>query len=498
MVLAATAPLSPARALRAPDRSTIAPLTMRAAAAGGANFSLIPPDLRSAYALPKTGAAHQTIAIISAYDDPAAQTDLNAYTKRFGIPACTAANRCFRKLNQAGAASPLPQTDPSGGTFLTESSVGAELARGVCESCSILLVEAKSADKPDVSAAVSTAAQAGATVIVTAFNEGEAPGDPGYESAYTPRGAVVVSASGDSGHTGLSFFPASLPGVLAVGGTQLDLTAGGSYQGETAWSQTTSGCSLYNASAVWQSALAASAGCVGKRAVVDLAAVAQPGALVYVRDAGAPCGTAWCEAAGTSVAAPIIAGVIGLAGSTGRAEPQMLYQHARSDPQAFHDIKSGADSPVCKGARICQARAGWDGPTGLGTPDGLAAFLPSGGALDPHHPRLAVTPSRGRLSASRAWTAKLTLANTNPFALTGSLTLSGRLRTGGRLRTVKLAARPFKLAPLATGAQTLTIAGGDRATLRQLGSASVTVTVSLRGPAGRSVRLTRSLRLYAP
>ncbi|MGI8714931.1 MAG: S53 family peptidase [Solirubrobacteraceae bacterium] len=468
------------------------------AAAAGPEFSLTPADFRSAYSLPKTGAAHQTIAIISAYDDPAAQTDLTAYTKRFGIPACTTANRCFRKLNQTGAASPLPQTDPSGGTFLTESSVGAELARGVCQSCSILLVEANSADKPDVSAAVSTAANAGATVIVTSFNEGESPGDPAYDSDYTPRNAVVVSASGDSGHTGLIYFPASLPGVLAVGGTQLDLTGSGSYQGETAWYSTTSGCSLYNPAAVWQGALAASAGCAGKRADVDLAAVAQPGALVHVRDAGAPCGTAWCEADGTSVAAPIIAGVIGLAGSAGSAEPRMLYGHARSDPQAFHDIRSGADSVVCKGARICQARTGWDGPTGLGAPDGLAAFEPSGGALDPSHPGLTVTPSHGRLNASRTWTTKLTLANTNPVAVTGSLTLSGRLPAEGGLRTVKLAVRSFKLAPLATGAQTLTIAAGDRATLRQLGSAPVTVSVSLRGPAGRTVKLTRSLRLYAP
>jgi subtilase family serine protease len=349
------------------------------AASAEYQYSLTPQNIRAAYSLPKTGARHQTIAIISVFDDPAAQSDLNAYTRRFKLPACTTRNGCFRKLNEKGATSPLPGPDLSGGSFVTESSTGIEVARGVCPSCHILLVEANLPSKSDLSAAVNIAAKKGATVIVTTFDQAEDPSDTQYAADYRHPHSIVVAASGDEGYSGSAYFPATLPSVLSVGGTSLSLKRSGTaYRSEGAWPESTSGCSIVQTAPAWQKPFAKLVGCRNRRAVVDLAAAAEPGPLVKIADAPAPCGKTWCEIDGTSVAAPIIGGIIGLAGSQGDREPAMLYRHARARPSDFHDVKSGFTSYSCHRARICQAKNGFDGPTGLGTPNGLAAFLPSG------------------------------------------------------------------------------------------------------------------------
>jgi hypothetical protein len=495
MTFAVAAPVAGA-ASHSPSRLA-APAPLARAAAFDA-YSLSPADFHSIYALPKTGAAHQTIAIVSAFDDPEVQSDLNAYTKAFKIPACTMSDGCFRELNQSGAASPLPAPDPTGGTWLTESSVGTEVARGVCESCSIMLVEADAPTKYDLSTAVDAAARAGATVVVTAFSLAEEPTDSQYLPEYSHPGTVVVSASGDQGYNGAPYFPASLPDVIAVGGTQLNRRANGAYQNETAWSQTTSGCSLANPAPPWQASLAASVGCGSQRAVADLAAVAQPGALVHVQGVGSPCGSSLCEADGTSVSAPIIAGVIGLAGGLGSSEARLLYQHAHSDPGAFHDVTSGSTSN-CDGHAICSARRGYDGPTGLGTPDGLGAFLASGGAIDRRHPALAVSAPRSGVRISSRWLIRVGLRNANPFAVGGSIAVTRRLRLGRALRTVTFAGAGFKLAPLAGATATLTIAHGYRQALKQAGSLLVWVSLrGVHGPAGAKVTVSKSLRLYAP
>lgn len=455
------------------------------AAAPTAGASLTPNQIHAAYALPKTGARHQTIAIVSAYDDPDVQADLNDYTKRFGIPACTTAKRCFRILNQNGTPSPLPQRDPTGGVFITESSVGVEVARGVCQSCSIMLVEAGSFSQTDLSAAVATAARAGAGVIVTTFNLPESLNDAGYAPDFVHSRSIVVAASGDSGFSGPPSFPGSLPGVLAVGGTNLNLGRGGAYRRETAWNDTTSGCSQFQSAGQWQAGLASSVGCGAHRAVADLAAVANPGPLVHIQDYGSPCGPAWCEADGTSVAAPLIAGVIGLAGSRGAAELPMLYAHAHSDPGAFHDVTAGSTSG-CAGQPICSARAGYDGPTGLGTPYGLAAFLADGGAVNRRHPEFAIAAPHGRLSVTRQWSTRVTLRNRNPFAIHGTLALS------------RFASARFTIPPLASRTVSLVVRGAQRGLLKSLGRVSVTASAKIRGPAGRAVTVRRGLLISAP
>jgi hypothetical protein len=458
------------------------------ASAASTEFSLSPANIRAAYGLPKTGAPHQTIAVVSALGDPSVAADLNAYSKRFGIPPCTVANHCFRVLNEDGAASPLPAADQSG-VWLTESSVGVEVARGICQSCSIMLVEARSPSKFDVSTAVNTAAKLGATVVETAFEDAPAPDDTQFASDYSHPGTVVVAASGDAGYTSLVFFPATMPSVLAVGGTHLDLTPGGQYQDEFAWEATTTGCSPYDDAAPWQKPFAVSVGCGSQRVISDLAAVADPGMLVHVQDVGSPCGNVFCEADGTSVSAPIIAGMIGLAGSLGSNESKLIYAHARSEHNVFRDVRIGVVQG-CRNTPVCRVRRGFDGPTGLGTPYGLAAFLQSGGALDPRHPQFGVTGTNGQLRTTNRWMTHLGVQSHNPFALTVNVTLwSGRRMLGSTRVT---------LGPEASSAVSIKVVSRYRTLLKSLGTIRARAIATGRGPAGRSVNVAKSLKLHAP
>src|ERR1019366_4944540 len=121
-----------------------------------------------------------------------------------------------------------------------------------------------------------------------------------------------------------------------------------------------------------------------------------------------------------------------------------------SDPGAFRDITTGTNNAFCADQPYCAARRGYDGPTGLGTPYGLAAFLPSGGVLDPHRPLITVSAAKGRLSVNRRWTTQVKVANSNPFSLGGSVTLRRRLRIGNRLQLITFATTKVTVGPLAS------------------------------------------------
>ncbi len=495
---ASTAPPS-ANLAEAPVTITPAAPIEGSAQAARAPQALTPSKIHAVYALPERGARGQRIAIISAYDDPHLQADLNAYDKRFGLPPCTFQNRCLGKLNERGKPSPLPGPDATGGMWITESALGTEVAHAVCQSCSIVLVEADQDSPPDLSKAVGAAAQAGATVVVTTFTPAEDPLASEFEHYYSDPHAAVVSAVGDApggyqwGYSGELNFPSSLPDVLAVGGTQLRTGRG---SGETAWSGTVSGCSLYFHPAPWQTNAATKSACGSQRAGADVAALASPGAVVHITGAGQP-GGPWYLASGTSLSSPIIGGVIGLAGSMGSREAQILYQRAHSDPSAFHDITTGANAADCPGL-ICKAVRGWDGPTGLGTPAGLEAFLPGGPKLALHDPRITPSAPRDVLRPSKNWVTRVHLSNGNAFRVSGSLVVERSLRIGGRLRLIRFATANFRLGPLGTASPTLRIAKQYRSLLKSLGSVTVSARLVARGAVGPAATVQRKLTLHAP
>src|SRR5690349_8987618 len=108
----------------------------RAAAAAAAPAGYGPADLKSAYKLP-TGSGSPTVAIVDAYDDPTAEHDLGVYRSQFGLPSCTTANGCFKKINQSGGTTP-PAVD---GGWAQEISLDIDMVSAICPNCHILLVE---------------------------------------------------------------------------------------------------------------------------------------------------------------------------------------------------------------------------------------------------------------------------------------------------------------------------------------------------------------------
>jgi subtilase family serine protease len=184
-------------------------------------------------------------------------------------------------------------------------------------------------------------------------------------SFYTHPGIAVTASSGDSGF-GVEY-PASSRFVTAVGGTTLTRSSNARGWTETAWSGAGSGCSRFNTALSGQAGV--NTGC-SRRAVADVSAVANPATGVAVFDSTAFQGqSGWLVFGGTSVSAPIIASVYGLAGNAASINNNFPYTHST----ALFDVTSGTNGN-CNPAQLCRARAGWDGPTGLGTPNGTGAF----------------------------------------------------------------------------------------------------------------------------
>ncbi|MBV8984559.1 MAG: S53 family peptidase [Acidimicrobiia bacterium] len=330
-----------------------------------------PADVASAYKLSTSGGAGQTVAIVDAYDDPNAVADLSVYRSQFGrgacnavaLTGCTFANGAtIKKLNQSGVQGSYPNAN---GGWAEEISLDLDMVSGICPNCNILLVEANSSSMPDLAAAVNTAAAKGATAISNSYGGNEFYGETSYDLSYTHAGIPITVSTGDSGY-GVEY-PASSPNVTAVGGTTLKTASNSRGWTETAWSGAGSGCSAFEPRPSFQSS--ATTGC-SNRAVADVSAVADPNTGVSVYDTYGS-DTGWEVFGGTSVASPIIASVYALAGNGVSIGPSYPYSHSGS----LFDITSGTNGCKRRAAlQLCTARNGWDGPTGLGTPNGTGAF----------------------------------------------------------------------------------------------------------------------------
>jgi subtilase family serine protease len=341
-------------------RTDITPLKAPAPNATPSGYG--PSSLQSAYNLPSaTAGAGRTVAIVDAYDDPTAEADLAVYRAQFGLPACTTANGCFKKIDQNGGTS-YPRTN---GGWAQEISLDIDMVSAICPNCHILLVEAKSSSFANLGTAVNRAAATPGVVAISNSYGGSDASDAAYGSYYNHPGIAVTASSGDSGY-GASY-PASSHYVTAVGGTTLNTASTTRGWSETAWSGAGSGCSAYNTAL--SGAASFGTGCA-KRAEADVSAVANPSTGVAVYDSTAYQGlSGWLVFGGTSVSSPIIASVYALAGNTGSIDNNYPYAHSAS----LFDVTSGSNGS-CPTTQWCNARAGWDGPTGLGTPNGTGAF----------------------------------------------------------------------------------------------------------------------------
>lgn len=318
-----------------------------------------PSDLRAAYNIPATSATQRTIAIVDAYGYNNAEADLAVYRSTFGLPACTTANGCFRKYNQRGVQGSYPRQNTG---WAQETALDLDMASAICPDCRIILVQADSASLANLAAAVRTAGSLGAFVISNSYSGGES-GSTTYEAAYNQSGIAITASTGDSGY-GVGF-PASSNHVIAVGGTSLTRSSTTRGWSESAWSGAGSGCSAVYPKPSWQT----DTGCA-RRSLADISAVADPATGVAVYGPTTNVSTAgWQVYGGTSASAPIIAAAYASQGTSSYAYP---VQGTYANRAYLNDVISGSNGSC--GTYLCNAVPGFDGPTGLGTPNGLTAF----------------------------------------------------------------------------------------------------------------------------
>lgn len=323
-------------------------------------FGLQPAQLQAAYRLPSaTNGVGKTIAVVDAYDDPNAEADMGVYRSQWGLPACTTANGCFRKVNQFGQASPLPKADTTG--WSVEESLDLDMASAICPNCHIIIVESNTNNDFPLGLSVDTAVQLGADSVSNSYG-GPEQGTQQFEKYYHHRHAIITASTGDSGFG--TQFPAASGFVVAVGGTRLFMAQNKRGWDETAWSGAGSGCSIYYPKPSWQTDPLCS-----NRTIGDTSAVADPGSGVAVYDTYR-FAHGWIVEGGTSVASPIIAAVYDLRGNAQGLD----YAHSiyAAKPVHLNDVTSGRNGNC--GNYLCEAGPGYDGPTGMGTPNGAGAY----------------------------------------------------------------------------------------------------------------------------
>jgi subtilase family serine protease len=316
-------------------------------------------DLESAYKLPVTRGAGQTIAIVDAFDDPTVATDLSTYRTTYGLPACTSASGCFRKLNEQGQSGHYPVYDPG---WSIEMSLDVDMVSAACPLCHIVLVEATTNSVVDLAKAENTAAGLGVGAITNSYGIQEYNGMQQLAKDYRHSGTTIVASSGDTGFSAANF-PAVLANVIAVGGTELSPARSARGWSETAAPFGSSGCSAYISKPSWQT----DDHCF-MRTVADVSSAADN---IAAYDSNIPPGYDGLEpgfvvVAGTSAASPFVAGVVGLAGNGKTITAAFPYQHR----SGFFDVIGGTNG-YCGGDYLCTAVKGYDAPTGVGTPDGI-------------------------------------------------------------------------------------------------------------------------------
>jgi hypothetical protein len=326
---------------------------------GGTPSGFAPADLRSAYNITGSGASTTTVAIVDAYGYTNAEADLGVYRAQYGLPACTTANGCFRKLNESGVAGSYPQQNTG---WAQESALDLDMVSAMCPNCKIILVEASSTSFADLGAAENMAVSKGALVVSNSYGGGET-GSVTYEGNYNHPGVAITASTGDSGYG--AEFPATSPHVTAVGGTSLSRNAATARGwSETAWSGGGSGCSVFYAKPAWQK----DPSCT-MRMEADVSADADPNTGVAVYGPATSRSSAWLVFGGTSVAAPLTGGIYGVNGAAATYGSNPYSAPAG----ALNDITSGSNG-TCPVAYYCNAEVGYDGPTGLGTPNGVTAY----------------------------------------------------------------------------------------------------------------------------
>jgi kumamolisin len=305
------------------------------------------------------------IAIVDAYDDPSAKTDLTNFSTQFGLSA--------PKFQVVYASGSQPSQDPTGGWEL-EESLDIEWAHAMAPKAKIYLVEAASNSFSDLMTGVSVAnslvSGAGGGEVSMSWGSSEFEGEDLYDSSFTTANVVYFASAGDV--AGVSY-PSASPNVVSAGGTTISRDpVSGNYESESAWYSTGGGPSAYEATPSYQSAIT---GLNGARGTPDFSFDANPYTPVWVLDSipyegeGGP--GSWWLVGGTSVSSPSLAGVVNNAGhkaASTNAELTTIYANMAVSAD-FHDIATG----TCGVYQGYLAAKGYDFCTGVGSDVGKAA-----------------------------------------------------------------------------------------------------------------------------
>jgi subtilase family serine protease len=317
---------------------------------------LSPAAIKAAYGFSTSAAAGagKTIAIVDAYDDPTAEADLGVFSSQFGLPACTTANGCFKKVSQTGGTK-YPRTNSG---WALEISLDIQWAHAIAPGAKILLVEASSASLSNLLKAEDYA-RAHAQYVSNSWGASEFSSEKSYDSHFVQSGVSFFVSSGDSGLP--AEWPSASPNVISVGGTTLHFDGGGNLTSETGWSLGGGGCSKYETATSAQSSFSqyAQVSCAGKRSTPDVSLDADPASGISVYDSTKYNGQAgWWVVGGTSASSPMWAARSADAGAVVSA----AYVYGGSI--TFRDITAGGNTGGClAGFDLCSGRGSWIGAT---------------------------------------------------------------------------------------------------------------------------------------
>jgi kumamolisin len=290
------------------------------------------PNLTTAN--PNVGKGVGAIALVDAFDDPTAASDLATFSAQFGLPAAN--------FNVVFAQGTRPGIDPTGGWEI-EESLDIEWAHAMAPNAKIFLVEAANNSFINLLNAVQVAAALVATSgggeISMSWGGGEFTQETSLDSIFTVPGIVYFASTGDSPGPE---WPAVSPNVVAAGGTTVSRdTNSGDFILENTWQDAGGGPSLVEPRPAFQNGVQFIVG--NARGTPDLAFDANPTTGVWVFDSNPVLGTGWFLVGGTSVASPSLAGIINAAGGraiSSQAENQTIYNHT-FDPLSIRDIFYG-------------------------------------------------------------------------------------------------------------------------------------------------------------
>jgi len=309
-------------------------------------------ELRGVYNVPYsvTGGAGKTVAIVDAYGASTAESDLAAFNSLNGLPACTTANGCFKKVNQTGGTAYPP--DDTTSNWGIEASMDVEAVHAFAPGAKILLIVTRSASYADLLTGV-LYAQQHANYVSMSWGGGEPTvANDNYYFGAAPAAVSHYASTGDNG-AGVSW-PSTSPHVVAVGGTGVYTDASKHYQDEQAWSGSGGGCSAVFTSPTAQSTFTgySALGCAGKRAVPDVAYDANPSSGLIIAYQGS-----YYYGGGTSLSAPLFAARASLTGIT--VGVTQVYG-TNGTTVTFRDITVGSNGfPAGPGLDKVTGRGSW-------------------------------------------------------------------------------------------------------------------------------------------